>query len=338
MPVLMAALPPQRFDRKFKDARNTGPAYEPAMTRTHMDRRDWAILLLLALIWGAAFFFIGIAVRHVAPFTYVWARLSIAALVLLLFVRWQGHRLALSRGDWAAMGVLALLNTSLPFVLFGWSQQHIASGVAAILNATTPIWGVLVAHFLTRDERMTPSRLAGVVLGFGGVTLMIGPAILVESGGKALPKIACIVAALSYAFAAVYAKRFRAKRVAPLTVATGQLVTGAVMMTPVALLVDRPWQAVVPPLSAIAAIVALAVVCSAFAYILYFKLIERAGATNALLVTLLVPPVAILLGAMFLGEHLHARDFAGLALIAAGLAAIDGRMLRLIWLRPRPAA
>ncbi|MDL2340800.1 MAG: EamA family transporter [Pseudomonadota bacterium] len=308
------------------------------MIRTRMNRADWSTLLILALIWGGAFFFIGVAVRHVPPLTYVWLRLTIAAAAMLVYMAVRREPLGLPRSVWASIILLSLLNNVIPFALFGWSQQHIASGLASILNATTPIWGVIVAHFLTRDERMTALRSAGVLLGFGGVATMIGPSLFSTIGGGALPQLACITASLSYALAAVWARRFRRIGVSPLSVTTGQLSVGALMMLPVALLFDRPWEAPLPPLTAWGAIVALALLCTAFGYVLYFRLIDRAGATNALLVTLLVPPTAILLGGLFLGEQLAARDFLGLALIALGLAAIDGRLLSGLRRRPRQAA
>ena len=236
---------------------------------------------------------------------------------------------------WGSILLLALLNNAIPFVLFGWSQTHIASGLASILNATTPIWGVLVAHFLTHDERMTPRKIAGVLLGFGGVATMIGPALLTNLGSSALAQLACVSAALCYALAAVWARRFRKMGLSPISVTTGQLTAGALMMLPLALIVDRPWTHAFPPLTALGAIVALALLCTAFGYVLYFRLIDSSGATNALLVTLLVPPVAILLGALFLGESLAVQDFFGLGLIALGLAAIDGRLLSLLRLPAR---
>jgi drug/metabolite transporter (DMT)-like permease len=237
------------------------------------------------------------------------------------------------------MFVLALLNNVIPFILFGWGQTHIASGLASILNATTPIWGVIVAHVFTHDERMTPRKIAGVLLGFGGVALMIGPDLLGSIGNNVLAQLACVTAALLYALAGVWARRFKRLGVSPMSVTTGQLTASALVMLPVALVFDRPWEQVVPPLGALGAILVLAVICSAYAYILYFRLIDSAGATNALLVTLLVPPVAILMGALMLGEIIEARDVAGLGLIALGLAAIDGRLLSLFQRRAvQPAA
>ena len=323
----MATRIPSLFEGKPREARPDPDANGPAMINQQMIGREWGILLFLALIWGGAFLFIGVAVRHVDPLTYVWLRLSIAAGGMWLFLKLKGERLGLPREAWASILLLALLNNALPFTLFGWGQTHIASGLASILNATTPIWGVLVAHWFTSDERMSPRKVAGTLLGFAGVATMIGPSLLADFGTDALAQLACIAASLSYALAAVWARRFKAMGLSPLSVTTGQLSAGAVMMLPLAMLVDRPWAQPLPPLTAWGAIIALALLCTALGYVLYFKLIDSAGATNALLVTLLVPPFAIVFGSLFLDEVLAPQDFAGLALIALGLAAIDGRLL-----------
>jgi drug/metabolite transporter (DMT)-like permease len=274
--------------------------------------------------------FIGIAVKHDHQLTYVWQIHTNEAIAMWVFLKMKGQPLGLPRQVWGSMLLLALLNNALPFTLFGWGQTHIASGLASILNATTPIWGVVVAHLFTHDERMTQRKIAGVLLGFGGVATMIGPALLSNLGTDGLAQLACITASLCYALAAVWARRFRRMGLSPMSVTTGQLTAGALMMLPLALFVDQPWTQAFPPLTAVGAIVALALLCTAFGYVLYFRLIDRAGATNALLVTLLVPPVAILLGALFLNEQLAIQDFLGLGLIALGLAAIDGRLLNLV--------
>ncbi|HET7709308.1 MAG TPA: DMT family transporter [Sphingomicrobium sp.] len=329
---------PVSFDRKLREAAKPAPVHAVPMIRMHMNRSDWTTLLILALTWGAAFMFIGVAVREVAPLTYVWLRVTIAAAAMWAWVAWRREPAGLPRNIWGAILFLALFNNVVPFILFGWGQTHIASGLASILNATTPIWGVVVAHLFTTDEKITPRKLFGVALGFSGVALMIGPSLLGGLGNNLLAQLACVTAALCYAFAGVHARRFRRMGVSPIAVTTGQLTASALVMLPLALVVDQPWAAGLPSLRAIGAIVALGVVSSAFGYVLYFRLIDRAGATNALLVTLLVPPVAILLGALFLGELIGLRDIAGLALIALGLAAIDGRLLSLLRRRLLPQA
>jgi drug/metabolite transporter (DMT)-like permease len=292
-----------------------------------MGRAEWAILLTLALVWGTAFLFIKVAVGSFEPTTYVWLRLTIAAAALLFVLRVSGKRLRLPLALWASIALLALLNNVVPFILFGWGQRHIASGLAAILQATTPIFGVLAAHLLTADERITPARLGGVVIGFVGVATMIGPQLFADSGNALFAQLACLVASLLYALAGIHARRFKALGVGPLDLAAAQFVAGAVMLAPVALMVDRPWLGLPTSFAAWGSVAMLALVCSAFAYILFFRLIERAGATNSLLVTLLVPPVAIVVGALAFGERLGANQLAGLLLIGAGLAVIDGRLV-----------
>jgi drug/metabolite transporter (DMT)-like permease len=324
----MKPIESQAFKRKDAEVAPDPAAYAQPMIRTVMNGRDWLILGVLAIIWGGAFLFIGVAVRHVSPLTYVWLRLTIAALAMWAYLAFKGQKLGLPASAWGSILLLSLLNNALPFTLFGWGQTHIASGLASILNATTPIWGVLVAHFLTQDERLSRRKIAGVLLGFGGVATMIGPSLLSSLGTNALAQLACVTASLSYALAAVWARRFRQQGISPLSVTTGQLTAGALMMLPLSMVVDRPWTHAFPPLTAIGAITALALLCTAFGYVLYFRLIATSGATNALLVTLLVPPVAIVLGALFLSETLAPQDFLGLGLIALGLAAIDGRLLK----------
>src|SRR5205823_8715407 len=246
----MKPIDPGAFERKLAEAADDRSVYVPPVIRSQMNRSDWLIIGVLALIWGGAFFFIGVAVRHVPPLTYVWLRLTIAAAAMWLVLRFRGEKLGLPRSAWGSILLLALLNNALPFTLFGWGQTHIASGLASILNATTPIWGVLVAHFLTHDERMSPRKIAGVLLGFGGVAVMIGPSLLSSLGSSALAQLACVTASLSYALAAVWARRFRTMGVSPLSVTTGQLTAGAAMRLPIALLVDHPWNQAFPPLTA----------------------------------------------------------------------------------------
>ena len=331
----MTKLDQEAFERKLREAAERAEPHTQAMIRSVMNRSDWLTLIGLAVIWGSAFFCIHVAVHSVPPLTYVWLRVTIAAAALWAYLVWRKQPAGLPRSVWRSMFLLALLNNVIPFILFGWGQTHIASGLASILNATTPIWGVIVAHAFTSDERMTPRKIGGVLLGFGGVALMIGPDLLGSIGNDVLAQLACVTAALLYALAGVWARRFKRQGISPMSVTTGQLTAAAIVMLPVALIFDQPWEQAFPPLGAIGAILVLAVVCSAYAYVLYFRLIDSAGATNALLVTLLVPPVAIVMGALFLGEAIGARDFAGLGFIALGLAAIDGRLLSLFSARRR---
>jgi drug/metabolite transporter (DMT)-like permease len=298
----------------------------PSIT-LRMGARDWAILLFLSVLWGGSFFFIDVAVDSVRPLTLVLVRVTIAAAILLAVLKATGRPLPFARATVLPFLILALLNNAIPFTLFAWGQQHIASGLASILNATTPLWAVLVTHFLTADEKATPLKVAGVAVGFAGVAVMIGGDLLLDiSGENLLAQLACLGATLCYALAGVHARRFRTMGVPPMTVSAGQLLACAVVMLPMVLLFEPPWQATAPTAGAMLAILGLAVFSTALAYILYFRLIETAGATNAILVTFLIPATAILLGATLLGETLAPRHFGGLALIVFGLAAIDGRV------------
>ena len=304
------------------------------MQTTNMSGRDWAILLGLSVLWGGSFFFIEVGVRAMPPMTVVLIRVTIAAAALWAFLLLRRQRLPLPKGAIGAFLLLALLNNVLPFIAFAWGQTQIASGLASILNATTPIWGVIVAHLFTSDERMTPGKVAGVLLGFGGVAIMIGADFLKDIGSEVFAQLACLGATLCYALAGVWGRRFKRMGIDPVAVSTGQLTAAAIFMLPLVLLFEQPSRALAAPAEAWAALVALALFCTSFAYILYFRLIASAGATNALLVTFLIPITAILLGSLLLGEVLEPRHFAGMALIGLGLAAIDGRLLRMLRRRP----
>lgn len=293
-----------------------------------MNRQDWTILFALSVIWGGSFFFIEVALATVQPFTLVLIRVALAAAFLWGFVLLKRQALAIPPGALFAFLVLALLNNVIPFILFAWAQQEISGGLGSILNATTPIWGVVVAHIFTADERATPAKVAGVLLGFGGVAVMIGADLLGQIGRDVIAQLECLAATLCYALAGVYARRFRAMGVPPVAVSTGQLTAATLVMAPLVLIFEPPWLAAAPAPEAWAALAALALICTSFAYILYFRLLASAGATNSLLVTFLIPVTAILLGVLILGEQMEARHFAGMALIGLGLAAIDGRLLR----------
>ncbi|KRD73386.1 DMT family transporter [Ensifer sp. ENS10] len=299
-----------------------------------MGAREWGMLIMLSLLWGGSFFFIGIAVKALPPFTIVALRVSLAAVALLVFLRLAGLSMPRDPRVWLAFFGMGLLNNLIPFSLIVWGQTHIASGLASILNATTPLFGVIVAHLLTDDEKLTVNRFAGVVVGFLGVAMMIGPAALGGLGSNLVAQLAVLGAALSYSLAGVFARRFKRMGVAPIVTATGQVSAASIMLVPLSLLVDHPWTLTMPGLDVWAAIVGIALVSTALAYVLFFRILETAGVTNLMLVTFLIPVSAILLGATFLGETLEPKHFLGMALIAAGLAAIDGRLLRLF---SRPA-
>jgi drug/metabolite transporter (DMT)-like permease len=293
-----------------------------------MNLREWTMLLVLSAIWGCSFFFTAVMLRELPPATAVFLRVAIGALVLVPVIHIMGHRFPLDRRVWIAFFMMALMNNVIPFTLIAWGQTHIASGLAAILNATTPLWTVLVAHVATADEKVTANRLAGVVLGIAGVAWMIGGDALRELGSNVAAQLAVILAAVFYAFSGVYAKRFDRMGIVPIVTAGGLVTASSVMLFLLMLVVDRPWTLPMPAMETWGAALGIGVLATAIAYILYFRILATAGATNLLLVTLLIPVGAILLGTLVLDERLEAKHFIGMALIAAGLAAIDGRVLR----------
>lgn len=287
------------------------------------------MLLALSLLWGGSFFFNGIAVQALPPLTIVALRVGLGALALLAVLRLSGLALPGSGRVWLAFFGMGVLNNLIPFCLIVWGQTRIGSGLASILNATTPLFAVLVAHVLTVDEKITRARLAGLIAGFLGVAVMIGPAALQGLGRDLAAQLAVLGAAVSYAFAGVFGRRFKAMGVAPLVTAGGQVTASSLMLVPLALAFDRPWQLALPDWPVWAAVLGLALLSTALAYVLFFRILAVAGATNIALVTFLIPVSAILLGALVLGEHLALRQLAGMGLIALGLAAIDGRIFGL---------
>ncbi|HEX8665073.1 MAG TPA: DMT family transporter [Beijerinckiaceae bacterium] len=298
-----------------------------------MTAAEWALLVALSVLWGGSFLFVGVAVRELPPLVIVVARVVLAATALLIIMRLMGARMPREPRVWTAFFGMGILNNAVPFTLIVWGQGHIASGVASILNATTPLFTVIVAHLFTADEPMTARKLAGVVVGFVGVAAMIGGAALQSLGVAVAAQLAMLAAALSYAFAGVYGRRFKAMGVAPIATAAGMLSASSLMLVPVMLLVDRPWTLPAPSAAAVAALAGLALLSTSLGYILYFRLLATAGATNLLLVTFLIPVSAILLGVTLLGEHLEPRHLLGMALIGCGLAAIDGRLLDAVRVR-----
>ena len=308
----------------------------PTVNRA-MTPLEWTLLLALSLLWGGSFFFVGIAVKELPPLTIVVLRVGLAALALHAVARLMRLSVPATRDAWAAFFVMGLLNNAVPFGLIVWGQTHIASGVAAILNATTPLLTAVVAHFLTADEKLTAGRLFGVVVGFVGVAVMIGSAALRALDSSVLAQFAVLGAALSYAFAGVFGRRFRAMGIAPIATASGQVTASTIMLAPAALLVDRPWLLPWPSAQVLAAVAGLALVSTALAYVLFFRVLATAGALNAALVTFLIPVSAVLLGVLVLGEVLQPRHLAGMALIWIGLAAVDGRLWHALCRRSPPA-
>ena len=289
-----------------------------------MNAANWVFLAILSTLWGGSFLFVELALQGLPVLTIVWLRVAGAAAVLGLWLASAGPGFPRGARVWGALAVMGVLNNAVPFTLLVLAQGQITGGLASILNATTPLWTVLVAHVFTADERLTRGKGLGLVLGCGGVLVIAGAGL----EGSLWAIVACLGAALSYGFSGVWGRRFKAMGLAPMQVAFGMLGASAVMLAPVWLVIDRPFAMGLPPAGPLLAVVALAVLSTALAYVLYFRILASAGAVMLSLVTFLIPASAIGLGVLVLDEPVLLRHLGGLALILAGLVAMDGRLAK----------
>jgi drug/metabolite transporter (DMT)-like permease len=296
-------------------------------TNQVMGIREWGLIIILSILWGGSFFFVEVALKKLTPLTIVLYRVSLASLILLAIVRIKGYKMPSSIKIWGAFFIMGMLNNAIPFSLIAWGQMHIDSGLASIFNATTPIFSVILAHFVTKKEKLTTNRIIGVAVGWAGVAVLIGIDSLQSFGLKTMGQITVLTAAFLYACAAIYGHRFRDLN--PLVVATGMLCCSTIIMIPLVLFIDQPWNL---PHSVVtmSALFGLAAFSTSLAYLIYFKVLSTSGPTNILLVTFLIPVSAILLGSIVLGERLGWNAFIGMGMIFAGLIAIDGRLVKKI--------
>jgi drug/metabolite transporter (DMT)-like permease len=293
-----------------------------------IDRQSWLLLILLSVLWGGAFFFIGVAVRELPVFTIVFTRVLLAALLLLPLLKPLGGELPKTVAGWMPFFVMGLLINVIPFSLLAAGQLYISSGLTSVLNATTPLFTVLVLAVFG-DEKLTARRVLGVLLGLAGVTVLRAP--WLEHGqAQTVGMLLCLGGALSYGFAAWWGRR-KLTGVAPITSAVCQLICSSMVMAVVAAAVDRPWHLPMPSFATLSALIGLAALGTALAYIVFFQILNRSGAANVMLVTLLIPVTAILLGFLLLGEAISAHEILGALIIASALLVIDGRVLG--WLR-----
>lgn len=295
-------------------------------TSLKMGLPEWIMLVVLSVAWGGAFLFYKLLDEaNVPPFTIVLGRVGVAALALLPVLLVMRRAIPRSPSMWAQFLVLGAVNNVLPFSLIIVGEKQIDSGLASIFNATTPVFTALLAHLLSRDEKLSPNKVAGIVVALAGVVLLIGPNVIHGVNLTSIAQLACIGAAVTYGFGALYARRFRAQGIDPFVVSFGQLAASALIALPLALF-EHPLAHLALPTAAWWAWIGLAIPSTAFAFVLYFRLIDVAGATNAASVTFLVPVSAVLLGTLVLGERLAPGTAAGMACIFAGLVALDGRI------------
>ena len=292
-----------------------------------IDARDWSLLALLSVLWGGSFFFIGVVIRELPPLTVVLLRVSLAALFLLPLLWIYRIRFPQGLSGWKPFFAIALLNNILPFSLIVVGQTHITSGLASIINATTPLFTILVMA-VAGDEKLHARRVAGVVTGLIGVIILHGQNLGFQSG-EGIGILLCLIAAFSYGLAALYARR-KLSDSPPLATATFQMLASSLMMAVIAAVFERPWQLPMPGLTTWLAMIGLAALSTALAYIVFFQILRRSGSTNVMLVTLLIPVTAILLGYLVLGESVSLREMAGALVIGSALLLIDGRVLKLV--------
>jgi drug/metabolite transporter (DMT)-like permease len=284
------------------------------------------LLLTLTALWTGTFLFAKVALAEVGPLTVVLARVGIAGAALIVFTASTGERLPASAATWRAFAVMGLLNNVAPQALLTWGMLHIDSGLASILNGTTPLFTVVLAHALGR-EQATARRIGGVLLGLAGVVVLVGPHAVRGLASDVLAHVAVLGAAASYACAGVYGRRLLA--LSPVAASAGMLSAATLIVLPFASMLEQPWQAA-PGLRTVAALLALALVSTAAGYVVYFAILATAGPTNLLLVTLLMPIGSVALGAAVLGERVSTAALSGMALIISGLAIVDGRLVKYV--------
>lgn len=291
-----------------------------------MTNKTWGMLILLATIWGSSFLFGRIAVLEVPAFTVVLLRVGLAAICLWLFILFTKRKFKITKWLLVNGAIIGILNNVIPFSFILYGQKEIGAGLAAVVNAMTPIWTLLIANWFTSDEKFSTLKLVGILFGFAGVAVLMGGDIWLGLTASALAQFMVIMATISYGISGVFGKRF--KGYDPVLIAACQMTTSTLCMVPIVLFIDDPLSIAMPSTTAIFSIITLAILCTAFAYVLFFKILDAAGAVNVSLVTLLVPVSAISLGIIFLNETLTPYQIGGISLIAAGLIILDGRLFR----------
>ena len=284
---------------------------------------EWMLLVGLSILWGGSYLFMKLAVLTVPLFTIVLGRVSIAALALLIVLTISGTGIPKGRRIWLAFFGMGIFNNVIPMSLIVFSQNSISVGLASILNSITPLFTILVAHMTTNDERLTFRKLVGISFGIMGVVMLMGPELVDNFGVAALGEWACLGAALSYACANTFGRRFVQLGTKPMQTAFGQVVASTVVLAPLVIVVDQPWAISDPGFLPVLSILALGLFCTALAYVIYFQILARSGATAIALVTFMIPPSAILMGWLALGEQISSQDFLGMSLIGVGLFSVN---------------
>lgn len=289
---------------------------------------NWIQLIILSILWGGSFFFVEIALKELPIFTIVFFRVFIGFLILLLFVIFTGRKIVRDKKIWLSFLIMAILNNVIPFCMIVSGQRYISGGFASILNSVTPFITVIIAHFFTLDEKVTKSKIIGLIFGITGVATLIGYNPFKSQSIEVIGVFSILTASTSYACAGIFGRRFKKHKLDPVVTSTGQLFCSSIVLLPIMLLFNKPWTLQFPSFNTIGAILGIALFSTAIAYIIYFKILSNSGATNVLLVTFLVPISAVILGVLFLSEKFQMRQVLGMVIIGSGLIFIDGRLLK----------
>lgn len=285
---------------------------------------DWLMLIVLSIVWGGTFYFVAVALAEVPPLTLVMVRCMIAVTVLVPPLLLLGYRFPTTAEQWRNYAVMAILNNIVPFTMIFYAQYSIPSGLASVLNATTPLMSLLVLRFVA-GEAWTSNKLAGVLIGLAGVAVLIGPAAFTNTDrASVFAMLLCLAATVCYGLSGLWGRRLTGFA-APVSAAS-QLTCSALLLIPLSAMIDRPWALPMPSDRILLATLGLGVFSTALAYVMFFRILASAGSLNVMLVTLLVPFTAIGLGVMFLGETLLAHQIAGAVIIGVSLLVIDGRL------------
>jgi drug/metabolite transporter (DMT)-like permease len=300
---------------------------ERAGAPLRMGAVDWGLIALQSMLWGSSYFFIALVKSEVPPLSIAAFRTLPAAAVLLAIVLSLGYRLPATWAEWRLFIGFSVFNTVLPFLLIVWGQARATGGMAAILNATAPLFGIFLAHLLTHDERLSWTKAAGIVVGITGVGILMAHDLVAGASADLLARLSLIAAPLCYTCANIFVRR-RLGSYPPFVIAVMQMLGAVIVAMPLALIIDQPWAVPLPSGTTLLAIAGMGVLGSALPSLCHFTVLQRAGATNASLVTLIMPLTPILLGWVFLGERLGGHDIAGALVIAAALLIIDGRVVK----------
>jgi drug/metabolite transporter (DMT)-like permease len=289
---------------------------------------EWALLIALSTIWGGSFYFFAVIIKELPVFTIVFFRVFLATAALWLIVLATHQKLPQFKNVWHNYLLMGFFNNVIPFSLIVWGESKVAPGLAAVLNATTPFFSVIVAHLSTQNEKLTWNRLAGALVGLTGVAALVGFDAIKNLGADLIFQLAIVMASVSYGISTIFGRRFVG--IPPLVSSASQTAASSIMLLPLMLVIDHPFSLAMPSMNATLSLLGLALLCTAFAYVIFFNIVKSAGMTNVTLVTFLVPVSAMILGALFLNEQISMRHFLGMLVIGVGLALIDGRIPRKI--------